>query len=136
MRTKGFTILELIVVLLVLGIIIGIAIPNIKGMQQNTNITKASKEIATIETALEMYRTSTSSYPIATTPITNLQQQYLINATPRIISAVLYDPFAATSTTEYSYMSSPNGKYYVIWSVSLSGAVQPSAISNSGVISY
>ena len=128
--------IELLLVIVVLGILIGIAIPKIKGMQQNGNIVKAKKEVATIMTALESYYTfNSNSYPPATTAITNLQQTYLINANPQIISNVIYDPFAA-SQIEYSYMTSSNGQYYAIWSQSLSGANHPTSISNAGVISY
>jgi len=128
--------IELLLVIVVLGILIGIAIPKIKGMQQNGNIVKAKKEVATIMTALESYYTfNSNSYPVATTPITNLQATYLLNATPSMIGNLVYDPFAA-SNTEYSYVSSSNGQYYIVWSVSLAGVNQPTGISNSGVISY
>jgi len=136
MKSKAFTVIELILVLLVLGILIGMSVPKIKAMQQNGNVVKANKEVASIEAALESYYTfNSNSYPPATTAITNLQQTFLINANPQIISNVIYDPFSA-SPTEYSYMTSSNGQYYAIWSQSLSGANHPTSISNTGVISY
>jgi len=136
LRINAFTIIELILVIVVLGILIGMAVPKIKAMQQNGNVVKANKEVAAIEAALESYYTfNSNSYPVATTAITNLQQTYLINATPKMISSVIYDPFTA-SNTEYSYMTSSNGQYYAIWSQSLSGANHPASISNAGVISY
>jgi len=138
-QTKAFTILELVIVISVLAILIGIAIPTINGMRQHANVSKAKAEIQTIMSAVESYYTfgSPHAYPPAPSPgITNLQQTYLVNTTPNIISSPLYDPFAANSTTEYSYMTSGNGQYYVIWSASLPGANPPTNISNSGVISY
>jgi len=136
LKTNAFTIIELILVIVVLGILIGMAVPKIKAMQQNGNIVKANNEVVSIEAALESYYTfNSNSYPVATTPITNLQATYLLNATPSMISNIIYDPFAA-SNTEYSYMSSSNGQYYVIWSVSLAGYNQPVSISNAGAISY
>ena len=134
-KTNAFTIIELILVIVVLGILIVMAVPKIKGMQQNANLVKASKEVATIMSALETYYTFNShSYPVATTPITNMQATYLINATPNMISSILYDPFVA-SGTEYSYASSSNGEYYVVWSQA-PGRSLPTGITNTGDITY
>lgn len=136
LKTNAFTLIELILVIVVLGILIGMAVPKIKAMQQNGYAVRAKREVATIMAALESYYTfNSNSYPVATTSITNVQATYLLNATPRMISNIIYDPFAA-SNTEYSYMTSSNGQYYVVWSVSLAGYSQPTGISNTGVISY
>ena len=135
LKAAAFTVIELVLVIIVLGILIGISVPKIKGFQQNSNLVKASKEVATIMTALESYYTFNShSFPVSTTPITNLQATYLINATPNIISSILYDPFAAAGT-EYSYASSSNGQYYVVWSQA-PGRNLPTGITNTGDITY
>jgi len=135
-KSQAFTILELLVVITVLAILIAIAIPRIQAMQQSANLVKAKKEIATIMSALESYKTfnsTLSEYPSSTT---TLQATYLIKSSPDIISTVFYDPFASTPTTEYNYLCSNNGQYYVVWSVGLPGTNQPTAISDTGVISY
>ena len=134
---KAFTIIEVLIVLTVLGILIGIAVPKIKGMQQNGNVIKANKELAAIEAALESYHTfvPSHSYPIQTSVYTNLQLNYLLHANPNMIATILYDPFA-TTPTEYSYMSSSNGQYYMIWSASLAGPNPPTGIDNTGKVSY
>ena len=133
-KRSAFTILELIIIISILGILIAIAVPKLSGFQQNTKLAKANKEVATITAALESYYTFNSHlYPPSTT---TLQALYLINATPKMLSSIVYDPFAGTSTTEYNYLSSSNGQYYVIWSSGLVGSVQPTGISSSGVISY
>jgi len=136
LKTKAFTIIELLIVITMLGILIGISVPKIKAMQQNGKTVKAQREVATIMTALESYYTfGAHSYPVETTPMTHLQLIYLLNATPNMMSSVIYDPFAAANT-EYSYVSSSNGQYYVVWSVSLAGPNPPIGIDNSGRISY
>lgn len=133
-QKKSFTIIELVIVILVLTILIGITVPRIKGFQQNVNLVKASKEAVTIETALESYYMFNSHvYPPSTSTV---QTVYLTNAVPNVISNVFYDPFGATSTTEYNYLCSSNGQYYVVWSVGVSGQSQPTAISNTGDISF
>ncbi len=132
---KAFTILELLVVISVLGVIIGISIPKMVGMRQNANLLKAQKDIQTIISALESYRTFDSSHVFPPTT-TTLQSTYLLSALPNIINSILYDPFGATSTTEYNYMCSSNKKYYIVWSVGLTGQNQPLSISNTGVVTY
>ncbi len=134
----GFTILEILVVISVIAILLGIAIPRFKGMQDDVKLIKAKREVAVITAALESFRRSDPShaFPIEVTAITTLQANHLITANPRIISTVLYDPFATTPLTEYSYMTSADGKYYVIWSVGIAGQRTPTAISNTGVITY
>jgi len=134
---KAFTILELVIVLAVLAILIGISVPKIKGMMLNANIAKARKEVQTIGVALETYKTNVNppAYPLSTSPITNLQATYLITATPNMLNKVLYDPFAAANT-EYSYMTSPNDQYYIIWSVGPTGLHVPTAVDNNGYVTY
>ena len=51
-RVKGFTILEILVVLAVLAILIAIAVPRIKGMQDQAGITRAKSELKTIQSGL------------------------------------------------------------------------------------
>ena len=134
-KSRGFTIVEILVVISVLAILISISIPRMQGMQQSSNMTKVNKEIATIITALEAYRTfdSSQAYPPSSTTV---QASYLLKATPNIINSVLDDPFASAPTTEYNYLRSTNGNYYVVWSVGPGGASQPKSISDTGVISY
>lgn len=50
---KGFTILELVIVLSVLVILIGIAIPRIKGMQDSAKMVQVKAELKTLQSAME-----------------------------------------------------------------------------------
>jgi len=119
---KGFTILEILVVLSVIAILIGIAVPRLKGMQDQANISKAKAELRALQAAIVSYYTNTSpnAYPPTSTTV---GATYLTTATPQIISSPLYDPWGATSTTEYKYVLSSNGKYYVIGSVGPNGTI-------------
>jgi prepilin-type N-terminal cleavage/methylation domain-containing protein len=130
---KAFTILELLVVISILAILVAILIPRFKAMEQNSNLSKTAKELSTIEAALESYRTFDSShnFPPSTT---TLIATYLSVATPQIINTILYDPFAATSTTEYNYLCSTNSKYYLVYTVGIGGNFTPTGITNAGVI--
>jgi prepilin-type N-terminal cleavage/methylation domain-containing protein len=125
MGKKAFTILELVIVLSVLVILIGIAIPRIKGMQQAGQIAQVKAELQTMQTAVESYYSNSSPhmYPGASNAMTTtLGANYLTSATPQIISSPLYDPFNPTASTEYNYYLSTNGAYYVISSIGPNGA--------------
>ncbi len=113
---KGFTILELVIVLSVLVILIGIAIPRMKGMQQAGQITQAKAELQTLQAAMESYYSNSSphTYPPAGT-ITTPCATYFVGATPQIVpSTCPTDPFAASGT---EYEAVVNGNYYVIGSI-------------------
>ena len=66
---KGFTILELLVVISVLVILIGIAIPRFKGMQDAGRVAQAKGELQTVQTAIESYymNASPNAYPSSST---------------------------------------------------------------------
>ncbi len=132
MKRKGFTIIELLVVIAVISILIGIAVPRIKGMQDQANMTKAEAETKTIKVAIESYyiNQTPNAYPASSTTIVNTT---LDNQTPLIISDILYDPFLTTST-EYNYIKSSNGQYYVIFSVGPDGVADITGISDAGVL--
>lgn len=132
MIKKGFTILELLVVIAVISILIGIAVPRIKGMQDEANRTKAEAEVRTLQTAIESYyiNQTPNAYPATSTTLGN---STLKSAKPLIVSEVLYDPFLATST-EYNYIRSSNAKYYVILSVGIDGTADITGINDLGVL--
>lgn len=132
-KIKGFTIIELLVVIAVISILVGIAVPRIKGMQDQANITKAQAETRTIKAAVESYyiNQTPNAYPATSTTICATT---LNSASPLIVDTVLYDPFGATTTTEYRYIRSSNGKYYIIFSVGINGTAGITGISDTGVI--
>ncbi|WP_132700456.1 type II secretion system major pseudopilin GspG [Reinekea marinisedimentorum] len=62
-KNKGFTLIELMVVLVILGIIMGLVVPNVVGRGDEARVTAAQTDIKTISQALEMYRLHNSHYP-------------------------------------------------------------------------
>ena len=122
MKKKGFTLIELLIVMAVIAILIGIAIPAFRGMQDEARKSKAQGDVRVLKIAVESYyKNHSNAYPVATTTGSTAWQSNLTGATPRILDAALYDPFGATSTTEYTYEtdtdSTSTAKYYIIYSV-------------------
>ncbi|MDX1340856.1 MAG: type II secretion system major pseudopilin GspG [Reinekea sp.] len=62
-KQAGFTLIELMVVLVILGIIMGLVVPNVIGRGDEARVTAAETDIQTIGQALEMYRLHNSHYP-------------------------------------------------------------------------
>jgi general secretion pathway protein G len=60
---RGFTLIELMVVIVILGILAGLIIPRIMGRPDEARQAKARMQIESIETALKLYRLDNSTYP-------------------------------------------------------------------------
>ena len=61
-RQRGFTLIEIMVVVVIIGILIGLVAPNIVGNVDEARVTAAKADIETLVTALERYYMDNSSY--------------------------------------------------------------------------
>ena len=61
--TKGFTLVELMAVLVILGILATVVIVNVSPVFQRANFEKIRADMANINKALEIYRFNELSYP-------------------------------------------------------------------------
>lgn len=62
-KKKGFTLLELLVVLAILAILIAIAVPVYKNQKEKAAITAHNANVRVLETAVESYRQDKGKYP-------------------------------------------------------------------------
>ncbi len=60
---RGFTLIELMVVIVILGILAGLIIPRIMGRPDEARAAKARMQIESMETALKLYRLDNGNYP-------------------------------------------------------------------------
>ena len=59
----GFTLIEIMVVLVILGILVGFVGVKIMGKPEEARRTKAKVQIASLETALKLYKLDNGAYP-------------------------------------------------------------------------
>ena len=62
-RTRGFTLIEVMVVVVILGILAAIVVPKIMGRPDEARVTKAKQDIRAVEAALNLYKLDNFTYP-------------------------------------------------------------------------
>jgi general secretion pathway protein G len=67
---KGFTLVELLVVVLILGALAAIAVPRIIGGAQNAKINACKTNVDLINSQIELYYANTGIWPAALTAVT------------------------------------------------------------------
>ena len=110
MNRKGFTLVEIMIVVAIIGLLAAIAIPNLLRARLNANESAAKGSLRTLSTAMESYRAAQASpaYPAALTDLSS--------ATPPYIDSVLasgtkqgYDfTYAAVTANEYTVAAAPD----------------------------
>ncbi|HEV2842794.1 MAG TPA: prepilin-type N-terminal cleavage/methylation domain-containing protein [Chthoniobacterales bacterium] len=63
---RAFTLIELIVVILIIAVLIGLAFPAFRGLQNQTKRAQARNDLAQIVTAVNAFYTEYGKYPLAT----------------------------------------------------------------------
>lgn len=82
-KQKGFTLLEVMVVIVILGILASMVVPNLMGNKDKADQQKAVSDIVALENALDMYRLDNSIYPTTEQGLEALVQEPTISPEPR-----------------------------------------------------
>lgn len=62
-RQKGFSLIEIMVVVVILGILASIVVPKIMGRPDEARKVKAKQDVLAIQNALDLYKLDNGSYP-------------------------------------------------------------------------
>ena len=74
-RQHGFTLIEIMVVVVIIGLLAAVIVPNLMGNVDQARISKARQDIQAIETALTMFRLDNARYPTTDQGLRALVQQ-------------------------------------------------------------
>jgi prepilin-type N-terminal cleavage/methylation domain-containing protein len=132
-RASGFTLVELVIVMAVISLILSVVIPNLRGMQQEGQLTKSEAELDTLKTAVTSYwRNNGNVYPADI-------QKSLTTASPTIITQLLNDPWKTDASGTYGYSSGTDatfGDYFIIYTKGPKGDTAPAFDAVSQTVKY
>ncbi len=116
MKQNGFTLIEVMVVVVILGILAAIIVPNVIGKDEQARITTTQASLSSLSNALEMYRLDNHKYP----------------TTQEGLDALVHKPASAKTFPDGGYLKSlpndawdnpfqyvapgPNGKGFLLYS--------------------
>jgi general secretion pathway protein G len=120
---RGFTLIEIMVVVIIIGLLAAVIVPQVIDKVDQARITKARSDIQGLETALQMYRLDNSKYPTTDQGLQALMTQ---PTDPSIrhwrvggyLQRISKDPWGA----EYQYQApGTHGKEYDLYTLGADG---------------
>jgi general secretion pathway protein G len=122
MKQRGFTLIEILVVVMILGLLISLAAPRIIGRTDDARVTKSMADIKAIEEALALYKLDSSRYPTTEQGLLALVEEPSSGDKPRrwredgYLERVPLDPW----DNELIYAS--DGRSYILRGLGADGA--------------
>jgi len=74
-NARGFTLIEIMVVIVILGILAGLIVPRIMGRPEEAKRTKARMQIESLETAIKLFKLDNGFYPTTEQGLQSLVEQ-------------------------------------------------------------
>jgi general secretion pathway protein G len=120
---QGFTLIEIMVVIVIIGMLAGIVVPNVMDSRDKASISKARADFTALQTALKLYRIDNYVFPTTEQGLEALVTQPSIAPVPRnwkssgYLDSLSKDPWG----NEYQYMSPGEGHEFDIYSLGADG---------------
>jgi len=98
---SGFTLVELLIVIAILGVLAGVVVFSVAGIQDNSQTSACKAEASTVKTAEEAYYVKNKIYGTATALTTAPNK--LLGSTPTLVTIALTGtPVGSSYTLTYS----------------------------------
>ena len=82
-NAQGFTLLEVMVVIVIIGMMLAVVVPNLVGSQDTAKLQKTVQDISALENNLTMYKLENYDYPTTEQGLEALTEQTDIEPIPR-----------------------------------------------------
>jgi len=82
-KQRGFSLIEIMVVVVILGILASIVVPKIINRPDEARIVKAKQDVLAIQNALDLYKLDNGVYPTTDQGLLALVEKPTSNPTPR-----------------------------------------------------
>ena len=82
LRDAGVTLIEMMVVLVIIGIVAALVVPNVIGRPDEARVAVATADLRTIAASLEMYRLDNRSYPTSEQGLVALIERPVVAPVP------------------------------------------------------
>ena len=121
-RTEaGFTLIEILVVVMILGLLISLAAPRILGRTDEARMVKAKADMKAIEEALNLYRLDSGIYPTSEQGLGALVEEPTVGEAPRAGREDGYLERVPPDPWERDYVYASDGRTYVLQSFGADG---------------
>lgn len=131
---RGFTLIEIMVVIVIIGIIGALIVPNIVGRQDQAQVTAAESDLRALGNALEMYKLDNSAYPSTEQGLEALVERPTGFPEPRNWQAGGYVRSLPTDPWGNPYQYLATGGHFELLSYGADG--QPGGEGNAGEIRF
>ncbi len=124
-RQRGFTLIEIMVVMVILGLLVAVVAPNIMGRSDQAKVTIGKTQMSNIANALDLYRLDNSHYPSTQQGLEALVERPSGSPEPNnwnpdgYLKSVPVDPW----DNQYQYMSPGSEGAYDLFSYGSDGQI-------------
>jgi general secretion pathway protein G len=120
-RSRGFTLIEIMVVVFILGLLVTLVAPKVMGRTDEAKRTKAAADLRAVQQALNLYRLDNGGYPT-----TDQGLQALVNKPQSGTIPVRWNPEGYLEKVQadpwgHPYMYLSNGERYTLKSLGADG---------------
>jgi len=130
---KGFTLIEILIVSMVIAVLVAVAVPAFRGVQIDAKQSRAMADLKVLRIAINSYVKNNNDFPDTSFGVGLVPnwEEPLLDAFPRVLEQKVYDPFRP-GQIEFQY--SADGSYFVVWSVGMDGTATITGINSDGEI--